>query len=351
MRQRLAAALGAAASAVTVARPAALAAQQGAAVIVTPPASIGDTLRSVTPSFFVQGVGLGAARPLRVRLEIDTSARFVAPVLAQELVTSDTALTLVPTRALNGGLRVFWRVLVTEPNGVVRTSAVGGPRRVPSWISPLLPSPFSGTVVGTRRPTFAWRSPAVSEPPGPWEYTLEITNLGQLVRTVTLVDTVYRVPAGGELEANATHRWTVTARLRRSGQSEAVSVGTFTVIDDSVRISTLFYQNFPNPFPAGGVQNTCLWIDIGEQARVELDVYSLRGTRVRRLLPNAALGDVLGVGRYGRARPGTAGSCDPNFEWDGRDDAGRTVPAGVYLLRFRAGSVTSVRKVVFRGRG
>jgi flagellar hook assembly protein FlgD len=48
---------------------------------------------------------------------------------------------------------------------------------------------------------------------------------------------------------------------------------------------------------------------------------------------------------------GSLAGCDPAFEWDGRDDRGDQVPAGVYLVRFKAEGVESVKKVVFRGEG
>jgi flagellar hook assembly protein FlgD len=34
------------------------------------------------------------------------------------------------------------------------------------------------------------------------------------------------------------------------------------------------------------------------------------------------------------------------LEWDGRDSAGRPVPAGVYLMRVRAGGESAVQRVV-----
>ena len=44
-------------------------------------------------------------------------------------------------------------------------------------------------------------------------------------------------------------------------------------------------------------------------------------------------------------------ACDTRFEWDGTDDRGRTVPAGVYLARFKAdGGYEAFKKILFRGR-
>jgi hypothetical protein len=41
--------------------------------------------------------------------------------------------------------------------------------------------------------------------------------------------------------------------------------------------------------------------------------------------------------------------CDTRVGWDGRDGRGRVVPAGVYLLRFRADGIDQRRRILFRG--
>jgi hypothetical protein len=196
-----------------------------------------------------------------------------------------------------------------------------------------------------------WRSVAVNEPPGPWEYTIEIRNLGERVWSATVRDTFYVLPEAGRLEANASYTWRVSARLVGSAQSTvAVHPAAFFVEDPTVITSTILYQNFPNPFPSELSQSTCIWFDLGSPSRVELEIYDLRGLRVRRILPNADFPGELPVGRYGRAASESNEGCDRAFSWDGMADDGRVVPAGVYLLRFRAGGVQTVKKLLFRGR-
>ena len=67
----------------------------------------------------------------------------------------------------------------------------------------------------------------------------------------------------------------------------------------------------PNPFRV----TTDIWFRLAGRAPVELTVLDLAGRHVRMLY-------------RGVAQPG-----DTRVVWDGRDDAGREVAAGVYLAR------------------
>ncbi len=84
------------------------------------------------------------------------------------------------------------------------------------------------------------------------------------------------------------------------------------------------YACRPNPF-AG---HTAIKWQTPSQADVELRLFDMTGRLVR----------TLHDGRFG---PGRYVSL-----WDGRDNAGRKVAAGIYVCRFRAGSYASTRKVV-----
>jgi hypothetical protein len=321
---------------------------RGGTITATLPAG-GDTLRTVTPTFLLQAFNIGPARPLTFRFQLDTTPRIGTRVVIFDttLTVTDSTITLAPRRALPENARIYWRATVRDQTGEEIATAINGPRAVPSWISVVAPSGFSGVTVNTRTPRFVWRSPTVLEPPGPWIYTLTIENFGQRVRSVELRDTVFQLPADAALEANASYGWTVAARLAGTGQATVVSPGTFVVIDSTVALATVLYPSFPNPFPSAVARSTCIWLDLGRQSRVDLEILSARGFRVRRLLPNPTLGEQLGSNRYGRSPSGSG--CDPNFEWDGTDDLGQPVPAGLYFVRFRGDGVESLRKVLFRG--
>ena len=85
-------------------------------------------------------------------------------------------------------------------------------------------------------------------------------------------------------------------------------------------------------------------------AHVDLTILDLRGHLVKTMLPGG-LSSQLAPGRYGRLHDLTSSGCDPAFAWDGTTDAGRNVPAGVYLVRFRVeGEAELVKKILFLGR-
>jgi len=121
------------------------------------------------------------------------------------------------------------------------------------------------------------------------------------------------------------------------------------LVDGTLPPTTLLYQNFPNPFPAGGRDSTCIWFDLAETGSVQLEILDLRGGPVRRFIPGPDFGEVLSGGRYGRGGPGGP-TCDTRLMWDGRADDGRVVPAGVYLYKLTARGVIQFRRIVFRGR-
>lgn len=322
----------------------------GNVAIVGPP---GDTLRSVTPTFSVIVSNFAGSRPLRVTLEADTNPRFSDTPVSEttiEIADTNTTFTITPRAALPEDARLYFRAVVRDPSGFVGTSLPIGPRVVPKWVVHVTPPAIVGQPVRTRTPRFVWRSPSVGEPPGPWQYTIRITNLGQDVIAANVgSDTTYVPPF--DLETNAVHSWSIEARLAGSAQSTILGPINFLVEDPATPVAaTDVYPPFPNPFPSLINDATCIWFDLKNESSVNLDVHDLRGLRVRRLLPNAELAGALPAGRYGRGRTEFNEGCDRRIEWDGTDDRGNPVPEGVYVIRFRADGIVRTKKVLFRGR-
>lgn len=314
----------------------------------------GDTLRDITPTFRVRTAGFGpGARPLQVGVQISTRSDFTGGLLADTIVLGDSA-EIALRRPLPERTRIYWRGRARTAAGQDVFSEMTGPREVPPWVTLVSPNAPNGATLATRRPEFVWRVPAVSMPPGPWSFDLTITraNGSETRRYGALTDTVFTVPA--DLEGNTPYRWSVLARLENGTTADtarARSVATFIVTDASAPLVTLLYQNFPNPFPSRSSATTCIWFNLRSSGQVRLEIFDVRGNLARRLVPGPDIPSFLTPGQYGRASTGSNAGCDPRLAWDGTDDGGRSVPAGVYLVRLGAqGSEAQYRKILFRGR-
>ena len=82
----------------------------------------------------------------------------------------------------------------------------------------------------------------------------------------------------------------------------------------------------PRPNPTHG--HVALVFTLADAGRVDVAILDVAGRLVRRVARNAGFG------------PGTHA-----VEWDGRDDAGRAMPGGVYLARFAAGGRVSESRI------
>ncbi len=82
---------------------------------------------------------------------------------------------------------------------------------------------------------------------------------------------------------------------------------------------------WPNPFNP----RTTVAFSLAEAGRVELAIYDAAGRLVRELYP----GTILDAGEH-------------EIVWDGRDDAGRSLPSGVYLCQIAAPNRTATTKLV-----
>lgn len=110
--------------------------------------------------------------------------------------------------------------------------------------------------------------------------------------------------------------WLLDHEMTRSGAGEVTEIPT------SPQPTTL-NRIYPNPFREG------IWLEYSLGRRVEplFKVYDVSGRLVRLL--------------RGSASPGTG-----RLAWDGRDERGRRVPAGVYLIRLVAPDVRGSERVV-----
>ena len=314
------------------------------------PATAGDTLTSVTPTFILRAVDVQPEdRLVLLGLQIALTPGFTAPQLVDSTIVGDTAV-LTLRRPLPGGTRVYVRATARTAIGEIFVSPTIE-RVVPPWLTLLSPNAPNGVTLETQRPRFVWRSPRIEGVAAPWVYDLEIRNVasGQSLVYANLSDTVFTPTT--PLELNTSYRWSVTARHRGGEGVTVQSQSSFVIVNSAIPSTTLLYQNFPNPFPTPTSSATCVWFDLHVAARVHLDIFDLSGRHVTTIIPGPLGASEFPAGRHGRVSGGPSGAgCNGNLQWDGRGDDGRFVPAGVYLLRFRAAGVESVKKIVFRGR-
>ena len=93
---------------------------------------------------------------------------------------------------------------------------------------------------------------------------------------------------------------------------------------DLVPESFALYANYPNPFNP----TTTISYDLPEQAQVTLSIYDLLGKKIKTLVNQSQdAGNKIAM-------------------WDGTDEFGRQVSAGVYLYRIQAGEFTQTRKML-----
>lgn len=329
---------------------AATAAARAQSVDVVAPAQ--NPIRTATPRFTVQVAGFGTSEPYTIVFQVATSSDFVSGVLVDTTVVSTSAttdvqlLTVLPSEAT-----VFWRAIVSTPDGKQATSPVGGPRRLLPWLTLLTPNSTSGDILDTRRPLFAWRTPSIVPAAGAWRFDFELLANNRLeLRATILTDTTFIPPTN--LQANTSYRWSVRATAPSGQSMHVISDASFVIVDPALPTTTILYQNFPNPFPSSTAFATCFWFDVGEPgARISLDVLDLRGNLIRTIIPaDDGIVDFL-PGRYGRGIPGLGNNCDNRFVWNGTGNDGRTVARGAYLLRFTANRNAPIfRKIIFQGR-
>lgn len=98
-------------------------------------------------------------------------------------------------------------------------------------------------------------------------------------------------------------------------------------VPEAAPLNTALLPARPNPFNP----KTEISFTLRESGRVRLAIYNLRGQRVRQLLDE------------------TRATGTHRLEWAGRDDNGRTMPSGVYLVRMQAdGSNLSERLLLVK---
>jgi PKD repeat protein len=106
---------------------------------------------------------------------------------------------------------------------------------------------------------------------------------------------------------------------------DVVEVTAVSAVGDVMSVRYSLEQNVPNPFNP----MTTIYFELPEPATVRLQVFDVSGRMVRNLLNGAS----LGAGRQ-------------DIVWNGKDDSGLQVAAGVYFYHLNAGTFNQTKRMV-----
>ena len=87
--------------------------------------------------------------------------------------------------------------------------------------------------------------------------------------------------------------------------------------------NTVLFPNYPNPFNP----ETTIRFDLSRTGQITLSVFNLLGQKVKVLIDG-----IHPTGNY-------------SIQWDGRDDSGRVLPSGVYIVKLVSGEGIRTRKM------
>jgi len=131
-----------------------------------------------------------------------------------------------------------------------------------------------------------------------------------------------------QIGANSTALYSVSA-VYSNGESQLMTVISppqdLSDIDVSpVPMKNLLIGNYPNPFNP----STTISFDVAREGYVSIDIYNIRGQRVKRVMS------------------GVRGAGSHKVVWNGDDASGRSVGSGVYFYRMSAEGYSSVKKML-----
>jgi len=126
------------------------------------------------------------------------------------------------------------------------------------------------------------------------------------------------------------HAWTVGSYGMVLGWREAGVEGVETATEGSWQLAVgRLEQSYPNPMR----ENCAIGYWLLANSKAELSIYDITGRRVRSFPRNEFGVRMTDIGRH-------------TVIWDGRDETGKNVPAGVYFYQLRAKEITETKKLV-----
>jgi len=155
---------------------------------------------------------------------------------------------------------------------------------------------------------------------------------------------IYRNMDGGEFELLSTtvdlnyedmlseageYEYYIIAMYNQENESEASNTEMINWdgtegYDQLIPIANALYQNSPNPFNP----QTSINFDIKNDARVVLEIYNMKGQKVKQLIDSTII-----AGKH-------------SIVWNGTDDNNKTVSSGIYFYQFKTEGYQATKKML-----
>lgn len=238
---------------------------------------------------------------------------FLASVPAQRLSSYQAVVPTLCDSTASGVCRTVFAVSAVASNGSTFFYSLADSGCSVDNLAPSVPAAFTRLDLST----LGWGDPV---DPDFRYFTVYGSNNGVFDGTVTVVG--HSTGRSQGVAGLGWHWYYLTATDYAGNESDAASLNGLSAVPGAVPTAFALHGPTPNPFNP----RTELRFDLPVASRVALAVYDVSGRLVRTLVAD----EQLEAGAVTRA-------------WDGRDDHGRMLPAGAYLVRLRAGGFTQTR--------
>jgi hypothetical protein len=122
--------------------------------------------------------------------------------------------------------------------------------------------------------------------------------------------------------------------ILRKGQQKSIKTKIEALQNESERPTGLVPTQFRiGNFPTPMIDGTWITYELPEEARLTLDIYNVKGELTRKI-------------DLGKKKPGYYTTQANAAYWDGTDDAGKSIPNGIYFCTAKAGKDKATTKIL-----
>lgn len=262
--------------------------------------------------------------PVRYIIQVDTNINFLMPLV-------DTSIVPLDTVNVSGGIRFFWRVSAYDlaGNHGSFSSADSFGVDIVQPTTPGLIEPLNGALIHDTTVNFVWHSSrdTISGVSG---YQVQISlhpDFTNVTRDTFLSDTSRLF-----VLAETLYYWRVRTSDRAGNFSSWSSIWSFRLYllpeieeGNSTGTSAFYLKSaLPNPFKI----NIGIVCTLPKTTMLSMCIYNSAGKEVKVFINRK-----LEAGAY-------------NFNWNGKNELGKSLPMGIYFLHVSADGSTAIKKIV-----